>query len=749
MPLLRSGAARPQRQAAVAANEKICGANTPNPRGRDKPAERQARKEPVVKPAPVVTRRSSGRLAAKQSDNPATAAEANRAKPGTDPEDIEGNLQEDEDGGEDNDALPEHETSEMDEEKSGVPKPGKARAEDEETGIAPIPDKVQITQAAERGQSVPLVSPNYKVGDRLGKGGFGQVYRGSRMDKPAGRNTESTGVNAHTMALKFEHWSSKGCTQGAPMEWEVYGSLNNISGIPKVHYKGRQGEYYIMVMDLLGPSLWDKWNSAGQQMPQEMVACVAVEALYILEQMHQKGFVHGDIKPENFLLGPAGSATENKLYLVDLGLATRWRDAVCYTHVEYNQQPDIFRGTVRYASVHAHLGRTGSRRDDLESLAYTLMFLLKNRLPWQGFQGENKGYLVCKKKMSTSAETLCRYTPPEFRQYMEAVINMKFDEEPNYAKLASIFHDLIGKNGISHPINVSNGSELARIGQKRSRDSSDDGDEARAKKKVRQGVPATQWITVYNAHKPMKQRYDYNVSSANINRHISKGNSDGLYISSVACSHEPRPSNQDVNKSTFSELWALIMDAGTGFTHQTFFLSEQFLPKNWIVEQWEEGYYISALAGSAEGSSLVVMSKGTSYTQQSYKVSDFFPFKWINKKWKEDFYVTSMATSKTRWAVVMSRCDASNRAGFNDQCVELDFMYPSEGIHRRWDAGFRITCCAATPEQAAFVLSIPSRRPHDETQETLRTTMFPSVHVKEKWEKNLYISAVAYGRTVT
>ncbi|KAF5773369.1 hypothetical protein HanRHA438_Chr13g0598501 [Helianthus annuus] len=95
-----------------------------------------------------------------------------------------------------------------------------------------------------------------------------------------------------------------------------------------------------------------------------------------------------------------------------------------------------------------------------------------------------------------------------------------------------------------------------------------------------------------------------------------------------------------------------------------------------------------------------------------------------------------MTTTGCRWGVVMSR-----NAGFSDQVVELDFLYPSEGIHRRWESGYRIPSMAATPDQAAFILSFPRRKIMDETQETLRTSAFPSTHVKEKWSKNHYIAS--------
>ncbi|KAK1549973.1 hypothetical protein Q3G72_011527 [Acer saccharum] len=603
----------------------------------------------------------------------------------------------------------------MDDYDSGGRSGDKGPGAEDEGSTAPLPEKVQVGG-----------SPMYRLERKLGKGGFGQVYVGRRTGS---NSNERTGPGAIEVALKFEHRSSKGCNYGPPYEWQVYNTLGGSHGVPRVHYKGRQGDYYIMVMDMLGPSLWDVWNNTSHTMSIEMVACIAIEAISILEKMHSRGYVHGDVKPENFLLGPPGTRDEKKLFLVDLGLATRWRDSSTGQHVEYDQRPDVFRGTVRYASVHAHLGRTGSRRDDLESLAYTLIFLLRGRLPWQGYQGENKGFLVCKKKMATSPETLCCFCPQPFRQFVEYVVNLKFDEEPNYAKYVSLFDGIVGPNPDIRPINTDGAQKLIyQVGHKRGRLTMEEDDDEQPKKKVRMGMPATQWISIYNARRPMKQRYHYNVADGRLSQHIDKGNEDGLFISSVSSS---------------SNLWALIMDAGTGFTAQVYELSPHFLHKEWIMEQWEKNYYISAIAGANNGSSLVVMSKGTQYLQQSYKVSDSFPFKWINKKWREGFYVTAMATAGSRWAIVMSR-----GAGFSDQVVELDFLYPSEGIHRRWDHGYRITSTAATWDQAALVLSVPRRKPADETQETLRTSAFPSTHVKEKWAKNLYIASVCYGSSL-
>ncbi|XP_047086238.1 casein kinase 1-like protein HD16 [Lolium rigidum] len=589
---------------------------------------------------------------------------------------------------------------------------GLNKERESEAMIRPLPERVEVGD-----------SPIYVTGRKLGNGSSCKVYVGRRLGMPTGGYK---GLNAMEVALKFEHRRNQAGSCDPPLEWQAYQTLNGCYGIPPVYYKGRQGDYYILIMAMLGPTLWDVWYSQGQKMSFQMVACIAVEAISILAKIHSKGLVHGNVKPDNFLFGQRGSAHEKKLFLTSFGSASNWKckRGSSSVHVQYDQRPDIFRGTIRYASVHAHLGHTSSRRDDLESLAYTLILLLRGRLPWEDCQGDNQSFLVCKKKMETSPEMLSSSCPAPFKHFLEMVTTMKFDEEPKYRQLVSLFDDLIEGPASLRPIRIDG---ALQGGHKRGRMDVNLEENEQSIKKVRLGSPATQWISVYNARWPIKQRYHCNVADSRMHQHIQKGNEDGLFISCVASS---------------ANLWAVVMDAGTGFANQVIKLSQKFLDKDWIMEKWDNNFYITAIAGAANGSSLVVMSKGTPYTQQGYKVSEHFPYKWINKRWKEGFHVTCMGTAGNRWGVVMSR-----NTCYSDQVVELDFQYPSEGLHQRYGAGYRITSCAATPDQAAFIMSITKKSKTKPMDETLLTSDFPSKHIKEQWEKNMYIAAICHGRT--
>ncbi|MBA0564472.1 hypothetical protein Golob_009414 [Gossypium lobatum] len=189
--------------------------------------------------------------------------------------------------------------------------------------------------------------------------------------------------------------------------------------------------------------------------------------------------------------------------------------------------------------------------------------------------------------MATSPEMLCYLCPPPFQQFLEIVTNMKFDEEPNYSKLISLFHNSIDFNSSIRPIQIDG---AIKLGQKRGRALFELEDGEQLRKKLRLGSPASQWITVYSSRNPMKQRYHYNVIDSRLQQHVEKGKEDGLYISCVASS---------------LNLWAIVMDAGTGFTSQVYELSPIFLHKEWIMEQWEKNYYITSVAGACNGSALV------------------------------------------------------------------------------------------------------------------------------------------------
>lgn len=166
-----------------------------------------------------------------------------------------------------------------------------------------------------------------------------------------------------------------------------------------------------------------------------------------IEYLHSKSFIHRDIKPDNFLMGLGRRA--NQVYMIDYGLAKKYRDPKSHIHIPYRENKNLT-GTARYASINTHLGIEQSRRDDLESLGYVLMYFLRGSLPWQGLKAATKKQKyekISEKKMATPTETLCKGFPTEFVVYFQYTRSLRFDDKPDYSYLRKLFRDLFVREG--------------------------------------------------------------------------------------------------------------------------------------------------------------------------------------------------------------------------------------------------------------------------------------------------------------
>ncbi|XP_022856860.1 casein kinase 1-like protein 3 isoform X1 [Olea europaea var. sylvestris] len=166
-----------------------------------------------------------------------------------------------------------------------------------------------------------------------------------------------------------------------------------------------------------------------------------------IEYVHSKGFLHRDIKPDNFLMGLGRKA--NQVYIIDFGLAKRYRDSTTNRHIPYRENKNLT-GTARYASCNTHLGIEQSRRDDLESLGYVLLYFLRGSLPWQGLKAATKKQKydkICEKKLSTPIEVLCKSHPVEFASYFHYCHSLTFDQRPDYGFLKRLFRELFTREG--------------------------------------------------------------------------------------------------------------------------------------------------------------------------------------------------------------------------------------------------------------------------------------------------------------
>ena len=268
-----------------------------------------------------------------------------------------------------------------------------------------------------------IVFNKYKIKKRIGKGSFGYVYL--------------VEYNNKLYAMKLEN-TKKGFYI---LDKEVY-LMNHLYGprIPYVKSFGQCGFYNVLVMELLGKSLEDiKQILPSKKMTIPCVCKLSYQMIQILEHIHKKSFLHRDVKPDNFIMGIGPNS--KFLYICDFGFCKTYRDPNTLAHHPMKKGGGIT-GTARFASIHTLDGYTQSRRDDLESLGYVIIYLAKGTLPWANIKSDNKNELynrIVESKKSTSYEFLCRDLPIQFEEYIRYVKGLGYEQEPDYRYLKNLF----------------------------------------------------------------------------------------------------------------------------------------------------------------------------------------------------------------------------------------------------------------------------------------------------------------------
>jgi serine/threonine protein kinase len=284
-----------------------------------------------------------------------------------------------------------------------------------------------------------VIHGKYQITKPIGSGSFGCIFEVQSLE------------DGRLYAVKLEN--DKGPSPQLRWEYHLYKLLDAATGVPRVYDFWHEENYRAMCMDRLGPSLAFYFLQCNKMLSIKTVSMVGIQMICRLEYLHQRSHIHRDIKPDNFVFGVGTNS--HILYLIDMGLAQRYRDLKTFVHRPYKEDRGLA-GTARYVSVNVHLGVEQSCRDDLESVAYVLISLRKGRLPWQSLKGKSKDKkdkdkdMLAAFKMETSPETLCQDLPIEFLHYVQKVRQLTFDQRPPYALLRGYFIGLMVRSNYAY-----------------------------------------------------------------------------------------------------------------------------------------------------------------------------------------------------------------------------------------------------------------------------------------------------------
>jgi serine/threonine protein kinase len=253
-----------------------------------------------------------------------------------------------------------------------------------------------------------IINNKYKVIEKLGAGCFGEIYKGENI-----RTQEHVAIKVESISNNLKLLKN---------ESVVYQYLAGLQGIPNVKWFGKDTVNYYMVLNLLGQSLQTLLNSR-KIFSLKLVLQIGLQIISILKSIHEKGLVHRDIKPDNFLLG----SNKKQIYIIDFGFCKSLEN------VTNAKKTNGLIGSLTYASLNAHNYIELTYRDDLESLGYMLIYFYQGYLEWQ--KTEDVALIIQMKQDLIVNEKI----PCVLRDFLRSIRHLTFKETPDYNCLINLF----------------------------------------------------------------------------------------------------------------------------------------------------------------------------------------------------------------------------------------------------------------------------------------------------------------------
>lgn len=274
-----------------------------------------------------------------------------------------------------------------------------------------------------------LIKDRWRVIKSIGKGAFGEIFAAEDLEMGC------------QVGIKVERVDSK--KRVLKIEVAVLKKLQPCPFVCRYHQFGRHGDFYFVVMQLLGENLSVlRKRQPGKRFGIGTTCRLGVQMLSAIENMHDFGYLHRDIKPSNFAMGLNKEAKE-WCFLIDFGLARRF--TLPNGDIRAARDSAGFRGTARYASINSHLSKELARRDDMWSLFYLIIEFMKGSLPWSNIENKED---VGRRKIELDTPALVDGLPPEMAMFMDHLRMLEYRHRPDYDYINSLFNQMLESAGI-------------------------------------------------------------------------------------------------------------------------------------------------------------------------------------------------------------------------------------------------------------------------------------------------------------